>query len=174
MIIKNKNGEIDNFILKTRPIIKSNEFEQIQTNNYFKPIQQDESPVNQQSLQKSRRKGLNEIFPEIQNAIQEAGKVEYDYSWSNQSAIENKRDSPDQICSRLSAVRIDHDWCPASDLGDFDLDENDSFKEKKCKSKQKEFIIAPPKQFTKTQSISKKPSNHQHGIKKTNSKVCKK
>jgi hypothetical protein len=137
---KNNKLEQDNFILKSRPSTEytcSNKSFQVNHNDYEKQNlykkENNSEPI--KSLPKNRRKALEEVFPDLKPAIQEAQKHVQIFNTSQ--CIENSDDDYDDednnykdniqfkaVQNSIDKFQInDPDWCPASDLGDFDLDD---------------------------------------------------
>ena len=145
---KHKGGKIeqDNFILKSKPSteytcsnksFKVNHDEYEKRNLYKK--ENNSEPI--KSLPKNRRKALEEVFPDLKPAIQEAQK--HVQIFNSSQFIENSEEDEDNykeedeekndniqfkaVQHGIDKFRInDPDWCPASDLGDFDLDDFES------------------------------------------------
>ena len=142
---KNNNKiEQDNFILKSKPVITklddyglSNKSYQPFNNEYEKKNLYNKDTNNSEpikTLPKNRRKALEEVFPDLKPAIQEAQKHVPIINTSQ--LIENSEDEEDNykkmndnvelkaVQNGIDRFRIyDSDWCPASDLGDFDFDD---------------------------------------------------
>jgi hypothetical protein len=129
----------DNFILKSKPTLSSeytcsNKSYQVSHDEYENKYKNENTNNSEplKSLQKNRRRGLDEIFPALKPAIQEAQKHVPIINTSqllDNSDIDDEEEDDDlkAVENGIDKFQIDDlDWCPASDLGDFEFDDFES------------------------------------------------